>query len=348
MSSKVRLSRVAQGRDNNFNLIRFVAAFAVLVSHSFALFYGPVGMEPLQARLGYTLGEIAVDVFFASSGFLVTGSLLRLQHPIRFLRARALRIYPALLVLVCLTVFLLGPAFTSEPIDAYFSSLPTFQFLLRNSLVLAGIEHDLPGVFEANPWQGTVNGSLWTLPFELFCYLGLVVAWIWQGRNRFPRLRLTPGVAVATAGTYLLYQACRLHGLEVGSVFRLCFMFLSGVLFYLAKDRVTLRAPVAFGLGAALLLAARDPVWFGWVYPACVTYLTLCAAYLPAGRIRHFNRLGDYSYGIYIYAFPVQQMLVASVSGLTVWRLVGFAAAITLPLAALSWYVVEKPALALK
>ncbi len=101
----MRLSNFTDGRDNNFSLIRIIAAFAVLITHSFALAIGTGEAEPFQKFLGMTMGTIAVDIFFITSGFLVTSSLLTRQSVIEFVWARVLRIYPALLVMLCLTVF---------------------------------------------------------------------------------------------------------------------------------------------------------------------------------------------------------------------------------------------------
>ena len=118
----MKLSDFTQGRDNNFNLIRIVAALAVLVTHSFALTVGSGNAEPLRASLGMTMGSIAVDVFFIASGFLVTASLLNRQSAIDFIWARVLRIFPALSVMLFLTVFGLGAFFTSLPAPSYFAN----------------------------------------------------------------------------------------------------------------------------------------------------------------------------------------------------------------------------------
>jgi peptidoglycan/LPS O-acetylase OafA/YrhL len=105
----MRLIEAAQGKDNNFNLIRLIAALAVLVTHSFAIATGNPELEPLRGWLGMTIGDFAVDAFFITSGFLVTASLARRQSGLEFVCARVLRIYPALLVMVALTVFVVGP-----------------------------------------------------------------------------------------------------------------------------------------------------------------------------------------------------------------------------------------------
>ncbi len=104
----MKVADLAQGKDNNFNLIRIIAAYAVLVQHAFPLALGPKTVVPLEVSLGVTIGMIAVDVFFMTSGFLVTASLLARKSTVEFVWARVLRIFPALFVMLMLTVFGLG------------------------------------------------------------------------------------------------------------------------------------------------------------------------------------------------------------------------------------------------
>jgi len=154
------LSSVTQGRNNNFNLVRIVAALAVLVTHSFALSSGNPDDEPLRQTLDMTLGSIAVDVFFVTSGLLVTASLLRSESVAAFAWSRCLRIFPGLLVMLLLTVFVVCPLFTTLPLVSYLLDLQTRTYLIKGATLVAGIVDRLPGLFENNPYPGTVNGSL--------------------------------------------------------------------------------------------------------------------------------------------------------------------------------------------
>src|SRR6186997_3455935 len=133
----MKLSNFTQGRDNNFNLIRIVAALAVLINHSFVLSAGTGDAEPLQG-LGMSLGMIAVDVFFITSGFLVTASLLTRQSAIEFIWARVLRIYPALLLMLLLTVFGLGIFFTQLPVPSYLANSLVYTYFLKCSTLITG------------------------------------------------------------------------------------------------------------------------------------------------------------------------------------------------------------------
>src|SRR6185437_175290 len=163
MAEMMKLGDVAHGRNNNFNLLRFCAAFAVLISHSFALAIGSVSAEPMRHTLGLTWAYIAVDVFFLTSGFLVTASLLNRRSAVGFALARALRIFPALWVMLALTVLGVGLAVTSSSAHGYLTARETWRYLIKNAILFRGMVPDLPGVFSSNPYRSVVNASLWTL-----------------------------------------------------------------------------------------------------------------------------------------------------------------------------------------
>lgn len=128
----MKLSDVAYSHENNFNLIRFLAAYAVLLSHSFALTAAGVA-QPFMDTINYSLGSIAVDVFFVTSGFLVAGSLMRRPGLLSYFKSRALRIYPALWVVNILTVFLVAPVLTTVTLPEYFSNSQTWRYFLKTA-----------------------------------------------------------------------------------------------------------------------------------------------------------------------------------------------------------------------
>ncbi len=163
------LGELARGRDNNFNLIRALAATAVLVSHAWPISQGAGTQEPLWAWTGATLGTMAVYVFFAISGFLIATSFDRTQSARAFLVARGLRLFPGLFVSVLLVAFVMGPLVTTLAATDYLTHPETLAFIPRN-LTLISPAYTLPGVFEANPYP-TVEGSIWTLVHEVACYL---------------------------------------------------------------------------------------------------------------------------------------------------------------------------------
>lgn len=166
--------------SNNFTLLRLLAAFSVLYGHSYALSMGLHGGEdPVSLRLIYYWGEslpsLAVDLFFVASGFLVTASYCQRNDLYAFTEARLLRIFPGLIVAVLFCVLVVGPISTTLSLSDYFSSPSIFSYIKHNISLLNGIQFDLPSVFTSNPYPGSVNGSLWTLPIEFWMYIVVAV-----------------------------------------------------------------------------------------------------------------------------------------------------------------------------
>ncbi|MFM7134620.1 MAG: acyltransferase family protein [Planctomycetota bacterium] len=340
----MNLRDAAVGRDNNFNLLRMVAATAVLVSHSFAIHSGDARQEPLKGAVGVGLGGLAVDVFFVASGFLVTASMVKRGSVADFIRARAYRIYPAAVVVCLLTVFVLGPAVTTVELSRYFSASATWEYLAKCSTFIAGVSFNLPGVFESNPFAATVNGSLWSMRWELRCYALLVVFWVvagWLGSRRAAWYERT--VVAVAIGALVMATVQRITPVLPNLPIGLLGMFMVGGAMHVFADRIALPrwgGPVA--LLAIMVAGAASPTAFALTWMLAAPYLVLWCAYVPGGPIRAYNRVGDYSYGVYLYAFPVQQLLImlAPEIGILPYTLLTFA--IVLGFAALSWHFIEK------
>ncbi|WMW80389.1 acyltransferase [Undibacterium cyanobacteriorum] len=330
------------GKDNNFNLLRMMAAMAVLYGHCYALLRLP---EPLGATLGISLGSIAVDIFFVSSGFLVGASLFQRQSVLDYLVARCFRIFPALWVMLILVVFVLGASLTSNA--EYFHDPSTLRHFWKSATLMTGIDFYLPGVFETNPFAGVVNGSLWSMVYEITMYILLLICWmvcrLCHRSMRWPFAVLM--TAVAWYGTYWIAMH---SGLFVKSQFlHLSWMFFCGCLCYLLRQKIPLHLSVFVSLVVISAAALSvDQTIFSWVYCAVLPYLVLGFAYLFAGKLRLYNKLGDYSYGVYIYAFPLQQTVIHLLPDSSVHHLFILASALTLLCAMFSWHVVEKPVMA--
>jgi peptidoglycan/LPS O-acetylase OafA/YrhL len=350
-------------RENNFNLIRMIAASAVLVSHSFALATGDAANEPLRASLGMTFGTIAVDIFFITSGFLVSESILRRGSMRQFMLARVLRIYPGLLVATLLTALACSVWFTTLSFAEFWRSPQTWKFIAKNATLVApsGIEYRLPFTFVGNPWSkadgegGSVNSSLWTLPLELRMYIALVLAFglvrLVQ-RTRVMSFELRTGLRTLCAALGVTALPLDVFTTVAGRhdlTLHLFTMFFVGAALQYFGVRRHLRAGLALALGAAIVAAAfvSRPL-FSALYTVSLAYVVLAVAYLPRGPWLRFNRLGDYSYGTYIYAFPVQQAVAFWWPGIGPWGMTALALPVTLALAVASWRWVEKPALAFK
>lgn len=322
-------------RDNNFDFLRLAAAFAVLVSHQFAVSGQP---EPLNAIGSW--GGTGVLVFFAISGYLVAGSWSHDPHLGRFLMRRLLRLWPGLAVALVLIALVLGPLVSSLAAADYYTSSVTWRYFQQLSLGV--FQPQLPGVFIGNPMPESANGSLWTIPIEVACYLALAMVGL-LGLLRYTWLLPLAFLAFAVWFFFLF---------EVGYDQPIRMRLQMGVVFFCAASMYPLRRfwwphrgwACAAALACIMLswMSGRQEIAATLGLPVVV--VLCCTASTPV--LRSAGRFGDISYGLYIYAFPVQQTWVWL--GGQRWPIsVGIVACtlITAVLAWLSWRLIEKPAL---
>lgn len=353
-SSPLTLAAAASARSNNFDFLRFLMACIVIHTHS----YHMVGIltRGLKQRLTtLDLGGawIAVDVFFLISGFLITNSFLHSKSLSHFLKKRALRIYPGFIAAILFCILLVGPlggALADASLPAYLSNPKTWAFALP--LLFAPVQH-LPGVFTTVPWTGSVNDSLWTIRFELLCYtLPALLGLLGLLRSRTAVAAIF-ALAIATQTLQVLQIPHNWTMVYpwVGDIWelpRFLTYFLAGITYYLWRDRIPLRR--------SLLTAALALIALGFAtnlstvaLPLALPYVVFYAAFSKRLPLNHFGKYGDFSYGMYLYAFPVQQLLVDHhLVGQRPILLTALAFLITLGLAILSWHFVEKPFLRLK
>ena len=155
-------------QENNFDILRLVAAWLVLFSHSYGLYYGST--DWFHQTLGYEqASSIGLNIFFTISGYLVTASYINQPRFTSFMLKRILRIVPGLFVVLALSALIMGPLVTTLPLSTYFTETATYKYI-RGALVFT-IKYFLPGVFADLPFPAAVNGSLWTLKIEARCYL---------------------------------------------------------------------------------------------------------------------------------------------------------------------------------
>ena len=340
------LSEILAPDRNSFGVLRLIAALAVVVSHSFYLASGDPESEPLLALTGHTLGQHAVHVFFTMSGLLVAASLAASGSVTTYLRARALRLVPGLVVCLLLTTFVAGPLLTELGVVRYLTSMDTYRYLVA-TLLLTTAADPLPGVFVHNPVPLAVNIPIWTLKYEVMCYLALALT--------LPLGLLRSRVGTTLALLPLLVASPLASALpgwivptsSLASFLRLAFSFALGVLAFTWRDRLPLDRIVlgCLWLLMALLLGTRLQG------PACQVfagYLALWLAKHPMGRLGALTQKCDLSYGIYIYGWLIAQALLAVMPGLSQPELLLYVIASLLPLALISWELIERPALAFK
>ncbi|WP_333677094.1 acyltransferase [Dyella sp.] len=340
-----KLSELAVGRENNLNMIRLLAASLVLYSHSFALVRKGAsqvgGGEAIGTLLGsQDGGSIAVNAFFLISGFLVTGSLLKRNDLMFYIRARMLRLFPALFVSLVLTIFVLGPLVSTLRAAEYLSSGQTYRFLLNN-LSLWRADYLLPGVFQDQP-NTSPNGSLWTLPMEGRMYLLVATIWLLRG---FSARWLFNLVAIFGLIFTISWPQINPFILDQRECFIVAAFFLVGMLVYVNMDILPINGGIAAFL-FLLCLLAHGQSSFDVMFGVALAYGVFWLGFSP--KIGFFNRIGDYSYGIYVYAFPIQQLYVHFFGEISSLKLFALSMPTTLLVAMASWHYLEKPALSLK
>lgn len=342
----VRLGDIMDPEANSFGVLRLAMALLVLVSHAYLYTSGTPQGEPLHAWTGHSLGQHAVQVFFILSGILVAQSFERSRSITDFATARILRIFPALTVCVLITAVVLGPAVSRLSFVDYAASPALLAYILKTLSLTTG-NAPLPGVFETNALAHSVNTSLWTLKYEGLCYFGLAIAGSAGMFN--PRWRHVSIMALAGFITVIFAagpQAPETYGFS-DNVRYFALFFGTGVLAYLAKDKLPVRGAVVLPL--FLVFAAAIASRFGELAAALfLAYATIWLASLRWGRLRSLCNKLDLSFGVYIYAGPVEQALIWAFPTLPALAIAGMALAITLPLALLSWVLIEQPALGLR
>jgi peptidoglycan/LPS O-acetylase OafA/YrhL len=340
-SSSVTLAQridITGGKATGFDYLRIGLAIFIVAFHSVATSSGSEAQSHLNGTLFRMISYNLLPMFFALSGFLVAGSLERAKSLFVFLGLRVLRIYPALIVDTLVCALLIGPLLTVLPLKEYFADTRFWQYLLNS---LGWIHYYLPGVFDNNPMK-QVNLQLWTIPSELECYVAItLLAAI--GLHRQRRWFLI-GVLLALV---ILEILMLLSGSDYDMGQRLVMCFLVGVTYYLYKDKIPWRLDF-FVVALVLTMAFELSPKLGYLAPLTAAYVTIYLG-LTNPRKMKFLQTGDYSYGVFLYGWPIQQILVATVPYAKIWWAnILMAVPISIGFAIISWHFFEKRALAKK
>jgi peptidoglycan/LPS O-acetylase OafA/YrhL len=330
--------QITGGKATGFDYLRIGLALFIVGFHSIATSSGAAAQSQLNGTAFRAISENLLPMFFALSGFLVAGSLERAKSLLVFLGLRVLRIYPALMVDTLVCALLLGPLFTSLPLREYFLDTRFWQYLLNG---LGWIHFYLPGVFDNNPMR-QVNQQLWTIPSELECYIAItLLAVVGLHRKRFWFL-----VAIVTVLVGLEVQAIS-SKTEYDAGTRLVVCFLVGVTFYLYKEKVPWRLDwflIATFLTAAFAYSPK----LAYLAPVPAAYMTIYLGFTNPKKMK-FLQTGDYSYGVFLYGWPIQQVLVATTPYAKIWWAnILMAIPLSIGFAIISWHFFEKRALAKK
>ena len=334
---------------NNFDFLRLALSVLVIYSHSYPLAIGAETTEPLirWTHGQMSFGAVAVDIFFVMSGYLITASAFRSRGFIDFLKKRVQRIYPAFVLNSFLTLLIVIPLAGGHLSG---SLVPGIAYWFMQVLRLQ--EFQTVHSFASNPFPIVVNGSVWSISYEFWCYVGIGMLMVTRLLN-CRRLLLLCFLAAWIVGITFQAEAWVLGGGLLRSLLglprlwaRLLPFYLGGTVFYLFRDRVRWNRWAALGCVAALVVASFFSLGWATVFPLVAPYLAFFIAFHPVPVLQDVGRFGDFSYGTYLYAFPVQQLLMKAI-GYTVppWQLFAMATPLTLLLAAGSWYGVERPLL---
>ena len=328
--------------NNNLNAVRFIAAVLVLYGHSFVFLGLP---EPLFLSWSH-LGPVAVYVFFTISGYLITQSWERDPHFLRFFIRRCLRIFPGLIVCVLFCIFVLGPIFTTIDLKTYFTHPATRSYFSNNSLLF--VQYYLPGVFETVRVPNAVNGSLWSLPAEFFMYM--LVAFV----GMFLRSRwIVLALFVASALLSVMWAQKTptmlvVYGTDLRQVVMCASYFWAGAVFYRFNLHSYFSLTNVVIAGFALLLLEPHPFYLSIATWLLLPWIVLAFGLSSSAGISRVFGKRDYSYGIYIYAFPVQQSVVYMFPNIGLLSYIALSFGVTLILAALSWHFIEEKMLRFK
>ena len=338
LSERLALTR---GRPAGFDYLRFGLASMIVVWHTVIISYGLQAQRALVMGPTRPLWSMLLPMFFALSGFLVSGSLERSRTLVSFLGLRVLRLLPALLVESLVSMLLLGPFLTTFSWREYFRD-PLFSSYLLN--IVGDVHFFLPGLFTNNPTPA-VNGQLWTLPYELKCYLlisflatfGIYRSWFWL---------LVACIAVQAYTTYrALYVFTNANddaGIVGGSMLTLAFLY--GSLQYRLRDKISWSRSLSI---TSLVISAFLMYFHGLNTLAAfpIAYSTIYLGLLNPPRSRVVSS-GDYSYGIFLYGFPIQQAVSALFPHYRFWWFnLAIAGPIVFAVAWASWHFVESKAL---
>jgi peptidoglycan/LPS O-acetylase OafA/YrhL len=325
----------AGNRPTGFDYLRLTLALSIIVWHSVTLCYGPSAEAYFWTGPPRPLVALLLPSFFALSGFLVAGSLERNNIP-EFLTLRVMRIFPALAVEVLVSAIIIGPLLTTVTWRDYFSDYKFFSYLLN---IFGNIHYFLPDLFINNPTPKYVNAQLWTVPVELYCYVILTAS------SLLGVIKIRNGLFAGTLCMVMLLTFGAQFGLIALPPFSpdvgfLIISFLFGVSLYVMRGQITYSWFLfILSLSMYVVLCVNQSSIYLSALP--LTYAIIFLGLQNPAKIT-LIRGADYSYGIYLYGYPLQQTVSYLFPSHRIWYVNALSGVVlALVLAYLSWTYVE-------
>ena len=341
------LSETLERGNNNFDLIRLIAALAVMLGHSYGLQAGSKMESMLVFTHRESFGSLAVYGFFLISGMLVSASFFKQPSPMRFVSLRALRIWPGAIVCALFIGLIVGPLFSRLTVFDYFANTQTLLWLLQNTTLIGHVGGVLPGLFESSVLKGFANATVWTLPVELNCYVIVLLVGMAGVIGSKRRTLIAVGLAAAIFAMFANHPPAFL---PMGSFFMLPLaysfypvpFFLLGMLLYAYRENIRLSWIPSVLLAVAYVVFRFSVISTILLYPAFAYGLLWLAS---ANFLKRLKPKHDYSYGIYLYGFVIQQIVASVYPSLNNYLAFLISVPVTVALAAASWHWVEHPCL---
>jgi peptidoglycan/LPS O-acetylase OafA/YrhL len=339
-------------KNNSFDIIRLAASIGVLVWHSYYLL-GRYIEDPFY-RLSNTFhtGSFSVYIFFILSGFLIALSWEHHPRVAAFLGKRILRILPTLIVSVLLTLFILGPIYTTFTTIEYFRNPNTWLYL--NNISLFDRNGTLPGVFVNNPNSGIINGSAWSLPYEFTLYLWIAIIGALSLISNIKRHTILVFLILVSLFYVFIGQKVpataniEIFHMNVNFFLQHSIYFMLGTIFYLYKDKIRLNWIVALCSIVVLALTFKFHEYYFPFGVIALTYIVVYLAFISFKKPLFTSKIGDLSYGIYIYSYPIQQILIYHLPDISVYKFIGVSFIFSVLAGIASWWLIEKPFIGLK
>lgn len=329
------LDSALQKNNNNLDVFRVIAASMVIYGHAYALLPAAGGQDFLLKIIGFDYsGSLAVKIFFFLSGLVVTNSLISSNDAVRFVISRFFRIWPALLITLGVSAFVIGPVVSSLSAHDYFSNPAVMDYFVQSAKM--NIRFELPGVFQGRKYA-SINGSLWTIPFEVFAYVVLLGAFM-SGGMRLKKVAFAI-VAIIIVEPVLSEKIIFTWVSRDPEVSMLAPSFASGALLAIFRESVKIDLKIFVGLWVVFYVFKGSVYGFYYFYGA-VFYSIIYLATLPL--VVRLKPSSDISYGVYLWGWPVQQLMVTFFpdSGVVVNQVSSIA--VSAILGWLSWNVIEK------